>query len=130
MAKPNTRLKQARHLRGWSQARVAMALGTDAASVSRWERGVSFPYPYFRERLCQLFEMDAEKLGLLPEHPPEPQQAEAPARNTDDSRPLQLDSALPISVSSAFIGRELLFAQLKRELSDSAKGLCVSLWSR
>src|SRR5712664_2579036 len=62
---PNRRLKQARELRGWSQAKVAEQIGTDATTVSRWERGMFFPTPYFRERLCALFEKNAEELGLL-----------------------------------------------------------------
>jgi transcriptional regulator with XRE-family HTH domain len=62
---PNRRLKQARELRGWSQAKVAEQIGTDATTVSRWERGLFFPTPYFRERLCALFSKNAEELGLL-----------------------------------------------------------------
>lgn len=62
---PNRRLKQARELRGWSQAKVAEAIGTDATTVSRWERGLFSPTPYFRERLCKLFGKNAEELGLL-----------------------------------------------------------------
>lgn len=62
---PNRRLKQARELRGWSQAKVAEEIGTDATTVSRWERGVFSPTPYFRERLCKLFGKNAEELGLL-----------------------------------------------------------------
>lgn len=62
---PNRRLKQARELRGWSQARVAEKIGTDATTVSRWERGLFSPTPYFREKLCKLFEQNAEELGLL-----------------------------------------------------------------
>ena len=62
---PNRRLKQARELRGWSQAKVAEQIGTDATTVSRWERGLFSPTPYFRERLCQLFGKNAEELGLL-----------------------------------------------------------------
>ena len=62
---PNRRLKQARELRGWSQAKVAREIGTDATTVSRWERGLFFPIPYFRERLCTLFCKNAEELGLL-----------------------------------------------------------------
>jgi len=62
---PNRRLKQARELRGWSQAKVAEAIGTDATTVSRWERGLFSPTPYFRERLCKLFARNAEELGLL-----------------------------------------------------------------
>jgi transcriptional regulator with XRE-family HTH domain len=62
---PNRRLKQARELRGWSQAKVAEQIGTDATTVSRWERGLFSPTPYFRERLCALFDKNAEELGLL-----------------------------------------------------------------
>jgi len=62
---PNRRLKQVRELRGWSQAKVAELIGTDATTVSRWERGLFLPTPYFRERLCKLFGKDAEELGLL-----------------------------------------------------------------
>jgi transcriptional regulator with XRE-family HTH domain len=62
---PNRRLKQVRELRGWSQAKVAELIGTDATTVSRWERGLFLPTPYFRERLCELFGKNAEELGLL-----------------------------------------------------------------
>ncbi|HEY1353570.1 MAG TPA: helix-turn-helix transcriptional regulator [Ktedonobacteraceae bacterium] len=62
---PNRRLKQARELRGWSQAKVAEEIGTDATTVSRWERGLFSPTPYFRERLCKLFGKNADELGLL-----------------------------------------------------------------
>jgi len=62
---PNRRLKQARELRGWSQAKVAEQLGTDATTVSRWERGMFSPTPYFREKLCMLFSKNAAELGLL-----------------------------------------------------------------
>ncbi len=62
---PNRRLKHVRELRGWSQAKVAEQIGTDATTVSRWERGLFSPTPYFRERLCTLFDKNAEELGLL-----------------------------------------------------------------
>jgi transcriptional regulator with XRE-family HTH domain len=62
---PNRRLKQARELRGWSQAKVAELIGTDATTVSRWERGLFLPTPYFREKLCGIFSKNAEELGLL-----------------------------------------------------------------
>ncbi|GER81649.1 hypothetical protein KTAU_02870 [Thermogemmatispora aurantia] len=65
MPTPNRRLRQARELRGWSQAKVAEQIGTDATTVSRWERGLFSPTPYFREKLCQLFGKNAEELGLL-----------------------------------------------------------------
>lgn len=62
---PNRRLKQARELRGWSQAKVAEHIETDATTVSRWERGIFSPTPYFRERLCKLFGKNAAELGLV-----------------------------------------------------------------
>src|SRR5450432_2660753 len=63
--KANQRLKRERELRGWSQAKVAMEVGTDPATIGRWERGLSFPYPYFREKLCVLFGKNASELGLV-----------------------------------------------------------------
>jgi len=72
---PNRRLKQERELRGWSQAKVAEQIGTDATTVSRWERGLFSPTPYFRERLCTLFSKNAEELGLLENGDQSPERA-------------------------------------------------------
>ncbi len=65
--KPNHRLKEARVQHGWSQARVAEQIGTDAGNVSRWERGYSSPSPYYREKLSLLFGREVGDLGLLGE---------------------------------------------------------------
>ena len=58
-------LRAERQRRGWSQTRVATALGTSAETVGRWERGVAMPSPYFRERLCHLFGCDAVQFGWV-----------------------------------------------------------------
>jgi len=63
--KPNDLLRRQRDLRGWSQRRVAEEVGTTEGIVSRWERGERKPEPYYRERLCVLFEKNAEELGFL-----------------------------------------------------------------
>jgi transcriptional regulator with XRE-family HTH domain len=63
--KPNQRLRHERELRGWSQARVAQEIGTLERNVSRWERGVSSPYPHYREKLCALFSKSASELGFI-----------------------------------------------------------------
>jgi transcriptional regulator with XRE-family HTH domain len=63
--KPNERLKQQRELKGWSQAKLAEEVGTTQKIVSRWESGVSKPQPYYREKLIELFGMNAKELGLL-----------------------------------------------------------------
>ncbi|MBV9689167.1 MAG: helix-turn-helix transcriptional regulator [Ktedonobacteraceae bacterium] len=61
------KLKYERELRGWSQQDLASRLGTDAARVNKWENGIAFPRAYFRQKLIELFEKDAEELGLLGE---------------------------------------------------------------
>src|SRR5581483_11630855 len=64
-AQPNTLLKRERTLRGWTQADVAGAIGTDGYTVNRWECGRAKPSPYFRQKLCTLFGKNAEELGFL-----------------------------------------------------------------
>ncbi len=76
--KPNHRLKHAREQRGWSQARVAEQIGTDAGNVSRWERGYSSPSPYYREKLSTLFGKEVQDLGLLIEEDNECSSPDAP----------------------------------------------------
>ncbi len=58
-------LRREREQRGWSQSKLAELLGTSPLSISQWERGIHLPSPYFREKLCILFEKDAHKLGLV-----------------------------------------------------------------
>src|SRR6266568_3773426 len=62
---PNERLRHARSLRGWSQAKLAEEVGTSFEMVSRWERGVTMPTLYFRAQLCTALGMTAEELGLV-----------------------------------------------------------------
>jgi transcriptional regulator with XRE-family HTH domain len=66
---PNERLRQARSLKGWSQAELAEQVGTSFEIVSRWERGVTAPSPYYRERLCAVLSQSAGELGLLRSRP-------------------------------------------------------------
>jgi peptidoglycan hydrolase-like protein with peptidoglycan-binding domain len=71
-------LRRARELRGWSQeelARQVSALAAnmghqgvmlDVSTISRWERGLNTPGPFYRQLLCSLFDTNARELGLLP----------------------------------------------------------------
>ncbi len=81
---PNEQLRNERQRRGWSRQYVAEQIGVaDPKTIGRWERGVAFPSAYFLQRLCTVFGMLAQDLGLFPaEHqhtlqtaavPPEPQ---------------------------------------------------------
>ncbi|HLI05308.1 MAG TPA: tetratricopeptide repeat protein [Ktedonobacteraceae bacterium] len=64
---PNQRLSHAREQRGWSQQEVADRIGTTSVNISRWERGLTAPGPYFRHKLCALFEQSPQELGLIQE---------------------------------------------------------------
>ena len=58
-------MRGARLIKGWSQAKLAEEVGTSFENVSRWERGITLPTPYFRTQLCEALEMTAEDLGLV-----------------------------------------------------------------
>jgi transcriptional regulator with XRE-family HTH domain len=58
------RLVAERLRRRWTQLEVADQLGTTPGNVSRWERGITSPGPYFRRKLCELFGSSAQELGL------------------------------------------------------------------
>ena len=63
---PNQRLREERERRGLAHRDVAEYIGLpDPHTVGRWERGVSFPQPHYRQKLCQLFGKSAEELGLV-----------------------------------------------------------------
>src|SRR5690348_2434094 len=62
---PNRRLRAAREQRGWSQTALAEQLGTTELTVGRWERGERSPQVFYRAKLCELFGMTAEELGLV-----------------------------------------------------------------
>lgn len=71
LRKWNEVLRRERELRGWSQAELAEEVGTDQKVVSRWERGISHPSPYFRKKLIELLGKNAAELGFVvqPETP-------------------------------------------------------------
>ena len=58
-------LHRERELRGWSQADLAEKVGCETKTVGRWEAGIGFPQPYYRQRLCETFGKNAEELGLV-----------------------------------------------------------------
>src|SRR5258708_19802946 len=67
---PRVNLTKARTGRKWSQQEVAELIGTTHLNVSRWERGITRPGPYFRSKLCALFGKSPQELDLA--EPPAP----------------------------------------------------------
>ena len=66
---PNRHLYLAREQFGWSQQELAEKVDTTTVSISRWERGVITPGPYYRQKLCLLFGKSPEELGFVLAHP-------------------------------------------------------------
>src|SRR6266516_925248 len=91
---PNEQLRHVRHLKGWTQSGLAELLGTDFETVRRWERGITAPSAYFRERLCTVLEKTPEELGLLADH--------------NDMLPPSTPSGVFLAASYADAGREVV----------------------
>lgn len=128
-------LKVERELHGWSQAKVAGAVGTNVRTVIRWEQGQSVPYPYYREQLCSLFGKNARELGLL---------AQADETSSEQNRQEKLrdaqlttgalagslfDPAIPpgLGGTSSLVGRESLLAQVKQLLWEDESLTLIAL---
>jgi len=118
-------LKVERELHGWSQAKVAEAVGTNVRTVIRWEQGQSVPYPYYREQLCILFGKNVRELGLLVEEDDAASgQEKAPDTQliTSTTPAVALyDPATP-SVpggTNSLVGREGLLASVKQLLCEN-----------
>src|SRR6266566_3359587 len=107
---PNERLRRARSLKGWSQTDLAGQIGTSFEIVSRWERGVAVPSPYYRERLCAVLGQSAAELGLLRSRP-------------DAFTPLP--SPLVFLASSHRDAKKPLVSHLKAALQERG----ITLWS-
>lgn len=63
------KLKYEREKRGWSQAVLAEHVQIDCKTIYRWEAGKSIPHPFYRQKLCEAFQISAEELGLLKDKP-------------------------------------------------------------
>lgn len=138
-ARPNQQLKQERELRGWSQHDVARQLQVDPYYVSRWERGLTTPSPYYRQQLCSLYGKNAAELGLLAQTVTEDQQGPGNAPSVvAETKTEQVitpslpegaieDPAIPLFFAPAtgLVGREALLAQIKERLSGDRQGQSV-----
>ena len=139
---PNARLRRARELRGWSQRYVAEQISAPSSYyVSRWERGVMLPSPHYREKLCRLFEMHADELGLLDtgktteENRPSPVPTPPPGAHLLDgafpgSQTRIDDPAIPLPPLGIndVIGREELVSLFKRSMQSIDQQSSFAFW--
>lgn len=75
-----TMLSLAREKKGWTQAYVAAQIGVSVSTVRQWEKG-RLPYPTSIQKLCVLFSMNPQELGLLND----PHQSFAPETGEPDA---------------------------------------------
>lgn len=111
-SRPRQRLATERYQRGWSQQELADRLGTTPLNVSRWERGLTTPNPYFRQQISTLFGLSAGEMDLI--FAPAISQEQATVAPTDEEAPLY-DPNMPRSTFT-LIGREEELARLKSRL--------------
>ena len=118
-AVPNHLLRAARQRRSWTQQMVADQIGAPLPlNITRWERGTAFPSAFYVQKLCQLFQMSAEELGLLRiDTASQPSQRSRTEPLRRQSGHLPLINTLPLP-ATPLIGRE-------REMGD----LCSRLRS-
>ena len=102
---PNHRLREERERRGLALKDVAELIDLpDPRTLGRWERGVFFPQPHYRQRLCQLYGKSAEELGLVRVQVTEDQQVPEPFLSSSQAASEYLWK-VPSPLNS-FMGRE------------------------
>jgi tetratricopeptide (TPR) repeat protein/transcriptional regulator with XRE-family HTH domain len=130
-SQPRVRLTEARNAHGWSQHEVAESLGTTYVNVSRWERGITRPSPYFRKKICMLFNKTEHELDLdivqEGETLPEVAESALPRVPTTPLPPLSdgssttspgalYDPLIPLPPAIHLVGRDEELARLRKRL--------------
>src|SRR5258707_4524894 len=140
-SQPRVRLTDARNARRWSQQEVADQLGTTHVNVSRWERGITRPSPYFRKKLSVLFGKSEPELDLASEGEGLPVNSGAAASQlpagagapgqsngaTYPTPPVLYDPSIPVPPQIALVGRDLELAKLRTRLSSGGSVALTAL---
>lgn len=125
-AVPNRQLVNERLRRHWSQQELANRTGTTPINVSRWERGITSPGPYFQHQLCMLFEKSASELGLAPKPLDATGAISEHAHNTHNAL---YDPAIPLPLpgNQQLVGRDALVTQLRQRLCANENATLTAL---
>ena len=113
-----TRLKHERERRGWTQSEVAERIGTTQVNISRWEKSITAPGPYYRQKLGVLFGKTLVELGFVMEETEHKEETNTPS--TSSLAPNQLSVwNIPYRRNRFFTGREEILVYLYKALSVS-----------
>ncbi|GCE03937.1 tetratricopeptide repeat protein [Dictyobacter aurantiacus] len=130
---PRVRLTEARVSYNLSQQEVADEIGTTYVNVSRWERGITRPNPYFRRKLCALFNKSEEELDLLQTRSERGKggRSSAPNAPTTVAAPVAprviYDPAIPLLPAIPLVGREKDLAVIRQRLKGSGNMALTAL---
>ncbi|HYT42177.1 MAG TPA: helix-turn-helix transcriptional regulator, partial [Methylomirabilota bacterium] len=116
-SRPLSRLKQERELRAWTQSDVAERVGTTQVNVSRWEKGITVPSPYYRQKLGELFNKSIQELGLIPQNNEVVSISTTLSGSHASSAPLIWN--VPYRRNPFFTGRENILSHLYAVLQNS-----------
>ncbi len=121
---PRLRLTEARTEHKWSQQDVADRIGTTHLNVSRWERGITKPGPYFRSRLCSLFGKSEQELDLASTPA---SSAAIPADSASASSVALYDPTIPLQPAIRLVGRDDELNYLKQRLNTGGSVALTAL---
>ena len=109
---PNDQLRTARRNKHLSREQLAVAVGTSAIMIARWERGEKIPDVGAHEKLCAFFQLPAAELGLTQSMPADT----ASTSKIEPAISALYDPAIPLLPTLPLIGREAELASIKQHL--------------
>lgn len=133
---PRWRLIEERTQRKWSQQKLADLIGSTYVNISRWERGITRPNPYFRRKLCELFAKSEQELDLgvgtqfIASHAGEAEKVDpTDSASSSETAPdgALYDSAIPLQPAYTLIGRDNEIRQIKQRLRNGGSVALTAL---
>jgi DNA-binding XRE family transcriptional regulator len=124
----NEHLRRQRIRCNWRQQDLADQLGVTIVTIQRWERGSQHPSAYYGVKLCTLFGLGTQELGLVDMSPPPPESTAGDAARAEST--LSEETALwtvPYARNPHFTGRDGLLQQLGQLFEAEKPGQPMSI---